>query len=318
MTTSPGGSTREARVNEETSAAPEERPKILIALTGGPLSDDTSRFGGRIAKAVQADLSVLYVQPRSHHQVRQELRYAERKLAEWEIELPGVRVLRRAREVLLAMGLVRTDATGDPDIRHELRPDIEDAFELHVYGRRGQDIRLRLREGEFVDEVLEEIKGLGYELVVMSAGTERRRIHKIMQFSPCSTLIVRGPFRLDFDFLVATDGSPGARHAAAYGARLASFFGGTVRAVAVAASEEEREEARGRVERLGRLMARARVPFESRVRIGDVVDTIVEEAGSDHVIVLGPTGASQLRQFFLGSTPVKVAVRASVPVLLVR
>lgn len=267
---------------------------------------------------MQADLSVLYVQPRTHHQVRHELRYAERKLAEWEVELPGVRVLRRAREILTAMGLVQVDSRGEPLVRHELKPDIAGAYELHVYGQRGQQIRLRLREGDVVDEVIEETRKVDYELLVIGAGQHRRMIHKLVQFSPCSTLIVRGPFRLDFDFLVTTDGSPESRHAAAYGARLAAFFGGAVRVLAVVHHEDERDEAHSWVDRLGRLMSRARVRFETLVRTGPVVDTIVEEAGADHVIVLGPTSASELRQFFLGSTPVKVALRASVPVLLVK
>lgn len=294
------------------------RAKILIALAGGPRSADTCRFGGRIAKAVRADLSVLYVQPRTHHRVRHELRFAQRKLTEWEIELPGVRVLRQAREILLAMGLLRTDHSGEVDTRHELRPDVAGAFELHVYGQRGENIRFRLREGDVVDQVIEEVKGGDYELLVIGAGHQRRTLQKLSQFSASSVLIVRGPFRLDFDFLVCTDGSPESRHAAAYGARLAAFFGGRVRVLAVADSEEERERAEKWANRAGRLLGRVPVPFEKTVRVGPLVDTIVKEAGSDHVVVMGPTKASELRQFFLGSTPVKVALRAAVPVLLVK
>lgn len=299
-------------------ADPVPRANILIALAGGPESDDTCRFGGRIAKAVQADLSVLYVQPRTHHRVRHELRFAHRKLAEWEIELPGIRVLRQAREILRAMGLLRTDRRGDLDTRHELRPDVAGAYELHVYGRGGESIRFRLREGDAVDQVIEEVRRGDYELLVIGAGHQRRMLQKLAQFSTCSVLIVRGPFRLDFDFLVCTDGSPESRHAAAYGARLAAFFGGRVRVLAVADSEEGRARAEAWVKRASRLLAKVPAPYETTVRVGRLIDTIVKEAGSDHLVVLGPTKASELRQFFVGSTPVRVAMRAAVPVLLVK
>jgi K+-sensing histidine kinase KdpD len=74
--------------------------KFLMCIGGVEPSAETIRFGGRIAKAFEADISVLYVQARAPHAVRKEIQLAREKLSEWEIELPGDKVLRAAYHIL--------------------------------------------------------------------------------------------------------------------------------------------------------------------------------------------------------------------------
>ena len=86
--------------------------KFLICIGGVEPSADTIRFGARIAKAFEANLSVLYVQPRLPHAVRPEIGLTREKLSEWEIEIPGVKVLRAARALLVEQGFVKTGPSG--------------------------------------------------------------------------------------------------------------------------------------------------------------------------------------------------------------
>ena len=132
--------------------------KFLLCIGGVEPSVETIRFGARIARAFEADLSVLYVQPRVPHAVRQEMRLAREKLEEWEIELPGVKVLKAAQQILVEEGFVKTGPGGEVVVRHALKPGVRGAYELHVYGIHGENLRFRLREGDIVSEINEEAK----------------------------------------------------------------------------------------------------------------------------------------------------------------
>src|SRR5512137_922047 len=122
--------------------------KFLMCIGGVEPSAETIRFGGRIAKAFEADISILYVQPRAPHAVRKEIQLAREKLSEWEIELPGVNVLRAAYRILSEEGVLRTSPRGEAAEFGALKPEVRGAHELELPGSKGQNIRLRIREGD--------------------------------------------------------------------------------------------------------------------------------------------------------------------------
>jgi len=78
---------------------PRPRPHVLICVGSEEFSEDTIRFGARAAEARDADVSVLYVGLETTRSLRPEVGLARTKLREWELDLPGVRVMRFARAI---------------------------------------------------------------------------------------------------------------------------------------------------------------------------------------------------------------------------
>ena len=294
------------------------RPHVLICIGGEEFSEDTIRFGARTAQALEADVSVLYVGLETARSFRPEVALARTKLREWELDLPGVRVLRYAREILAEMGLAARDEKGEVVLRHALRPGIAGAYELHLVGGYGEEVRLRLREGRIIEQIVEELDSHHYSVVVLGAPQRRRLLHEIVQFANASVLIAKNAQRDYYDLLLPVDDSEAARRARHLAGIVAHSLRLRVLVLSIAESEAERAAAQQLAEREAGIVARRGIEVQARSAVGDVVENICEAAGDDHIIVLGASRQHQVWKYLFGSRPIRVVQRARSPVLVVK
>ncbi|RMF86614.1 MAG: universal stress protein [Nitrospinota bacterium] len=299
--------------------------KFLICYDGKEYSEQALRFGGKVAKRLDADVSVLYVQPPVSSFNRDELAIAHKKLSEWEIDLPGVRFLKRAQEILLELDVVMRNENGEAVERHPLKWGIKGAFETHYLGYHGQNIRLRLREGEVAEEILKEAEENAYDLVITGSRGHRGLYRfflgsvaqRVAQFAPCSVLVAKN-IKEDDNVLICTDGSPGAEKAEHWGLQIARALGAEVTILSVAENEEKEESARHCTERVQKLLADFQLSGKQKVRVGRPSEVIIEEAEDHDIVVLGASRRTGVSRFLLGSVPLKVSAYGLCPVLIVR
>jgi nucleotide-binding universal stress UspA family protein len=292
--------------------------RFLMCIGGVEPSAETVRFGGRIARAFEADLSLLYVQPRVPQAVRQEIRMAREKLTEWAIEHPSVKVLRAACGILAEEGVLRS-LPGAEQIRPEaLKPGVRGAYELLLPGTEGRDVRLRIREGDIVGEVNKEIESNENDLVIFGASQQRAILHKLVQFIDSSVLIVKNPRDTVYEFLLCTDSSPAARKAELFAAKLARFLNYQVLVLSVAKFKSREHVAMEGAERTARLLAKAGIARTVAVKTGAVVDEIARLAREDTVVIMGASRRSEIRKLLFGSKPTQVIQRVPCPVLIVK
>ncbi|MFQ6618266.1 MAG: hypothetical protein ACE5QV_06210, partial [Fidelibacterota bacterium] len=244
--------------------------KFLICIGGEEFSKQTITFGGNMAEALNADISVLYVGTPPPRSVRNEMQLSREKLSEWEIDHPGVKVLRYARDVLMGMKIVKVLETGEIVQRHSLKPDIKGAYELHIYGIKGEDIRLRLREGDIVHEIKKEVEVGKYDVAFLGASKDRRLIHKIVQFVDCTLFIVKNIRDIKYKLLFCVDDSQGAKKAVEVGSRLAKFFDAEVVALSVAETDDKKDVVKDWLTFTSKLLKRAGIRFNPKVTVGDV------------------------------------------------
>ncbi len=292
--------------------------KFLMCIGGVEPSVETIRFGGRIAKAFEADISVLYVQPKAPHAVRKEIQLAREKLSEWEIELPGVRVLRAAYRILSEEGVLRPSPRGEAVEFQELKPEVRGAYELELPGGQGQNIRLRIREGDIVEEVNKETESEENDLVIFGASRRRQILQKLIQFVNCSVLIVKNPKDVTYELLLCTDSSVPARKAETFTARLAHFLQCRVLILSVAKFKNREHVAMEGAERASRLLNKAGVRHSVAVRTGSVTEEIAGAAREDTVVIMGASRRPEIWKLVFGSKANRVAERVPCPVLFVK
>jgi nucleotide-binding universal stress UspA family protein len=292
--------------------------KFLMCIGGVEPSAETVRFGGRIAKAFEADISVLYVQPKAPHAVRKEIQLAREKLSEWEIELPGVKVLRAAYHILSEEGVLRPSLPDEAAEFRALKPEVRGAYELELPGGQGQNIRLRIREGDVVDEVNKETESEENDLVIFGASRRRQILQKLIQFVNCSVLIVKNPRDLAYELLLCTDSSAPARKAEIFTARLAHFLNYRVLILSVAKFKNREHVAMEGAERASRLLTKAGVLHSVVVRTGSVVEEIGRASREDTVVVMGASRRPEVWKLIFGSKANRIAERVPCPVLIVK
>lgn len=307
--------------------------KFLMCTDGEEYAEAAIRFGGKLAKAMNADVSVLHVRPPVSASDRVQLTTARKKLGEWDLEIPGVEYLTRAREILTEVGLTKvvspihkeTGAAEEEKVSRAFREGVGGATELHLVGSRGENVRLRLREGHPVDEILEEAKGGDYDLIIVGSGGRQgfsgyfvgSTALRVADLASCSVLIAKNIGENE-QFLLCTDGSRLSEQAEIAGAEMAKMLRAKVTVLSVAEEASKKESALRRVRRAEMILAQMGIEGKSKVRTGDPSEEIIDEAKDHDIVVMGASGSSAVKKFFLGSVPLKVIEYGACPVLIVR
>ncbi len=299
--------------------------KILICTDGQEYAEEAIAFGGRFARELKADVSVLHVRPRESAMNRIHLTTARKKLSEWDIDIPGVAHLKRAQEILTGLGLTKILPSGEVEMRHTFREGIYGATEIHFIGRHGENVRLRLREGDATEEILEESEIGQYDHINTGSrghkGIARYFVGstalRIAEFAKCSVLIAKN-IRQDDSFLMCTDGSPLAEKAEIFGAKIAQALSAKVTVLSVADENTSHQVATEGARRAEMILAQMGIEAQVKVREGRPSEVIIDEAKDHDIVVLGASGRSRVSRFFIGSVPLKVIEYGECPVLIVR
>ncbi len=296
-----------------------------MCTDGGDYAEAAIRFGGRLAKEMNADVSILHVRPQVSPRNRVQLTTARKKLSEWNLEIPGVEYLIRAKTILTEIGLAKTLPLKEEKVQHAFRVDVHGATELHLIGQRGEVVRLRLREGHPVNEILEEADLGDYDLIIVgSRGHKGFSTHfvgstalRVSDLAVCSVLIAKN-IKDDDDFLLCTDGSRLAEKAEISGAEMAQKLGANMTILSVAEEEDTRDKATKLARRADMILSQLGIKTKQKVRVGRPSEEIIDEAKDHDIVVMGASGSSAVKKFFLASTPLKVIEYGECPVLVVR
>jgi nucleotide-binding universal stress UspA family protein len=245
-------------------------------------------------------------------------------MGEWNLDIPGVEYLKRAKQILAEEGLASPSEEIGAGARHTFRGSLEGGVELHLIGRRAERVRLKLREGEPAEETLTEAAQGRYDLILTgSRGHQGIASYfvgstalRVAEFAPCSVLIAKN-IRTSQNFLMCTDGSGSAEKAELFGARIAQALKARVTILSVA-EEAAVEAAKEQLRRAEMILAQMGIQAKVKVRVGRPSEVIIDEAKDHDIVVMGASGSSAVRRFFLGSVPLKVIEYGACPVLLVR
>jgi nucleotide-binding universal stress UspA family protein len=263
--------------------------EILAGISGGKYCRIAARIAGQISKALDGEVTLLYVRPRVvtayfGHRVSGASRSLEE---EKEILEQGLFVLKR-------QGVEKT--------------------------------RTIRRSGEPAREILKE-SAKGYKLLV--TGTrDLRGIEKylfgsvsseIAQYAKVPVLVVRRNVELR-RFLLCTDGSDHALEAEYCAGYLAKRLGAEITVFSAGLKEEPVMEFTKQAVEKGREMLEKNFGVKVRTKIatGDAAREILREAKDYDLVVLGSRGLSRIKRLLMGHVSLKVLAHTSTNVLIVR
>lgn len=290
--------------------------EFLICIGGGPPAMKTLENGVQIARSFGADIAVMYVDQHHRMAFSNSVAFGRQKLSEWELEHPGVKILREAREKLVEIGVIRQTESGLAE-RHVLRPDVEGAFENHFYGEDIHQIRLRLREGRLVDQIRKEVQIRNYDVTIIGGINQHGNTRRLIQFVDTSFIVIDQDMPPIYNLLFCSDISDTANRALMFGAKVAKALNTRMDILRVA-KEETPEEARNAVTRAETLLRRGGIQHTVIIESGEIVERILKVADEEYAIVMGASQRSELMKFLLGSNPIKVIQRAKTHVIVVK
>ena len=303
--------------------------RILICIGGGPAAYTGLRFAARLNRESCADIAMMYVRPLDSglKSGGMEVRVARENMLDWGLELPGLRHLKAARDILLELGQIE-EGGGDAWRYRDLSGDDAGEYIRDYHNPCGGTISLRLRiSPDVTTAVVDEAKRFGADVVVVGASeTPRTGLRRYLSPKPlalkiaahvhCSAMVARN-MEADHGHLVCVRDSDRCMSALPKAVRCAGACGCPVTILSVARDEAGVETARQAVECAAALFREQGVePKDILVKVGDPVETITELGADFSLIVLAESEKPWFARGF--SVAHEVAAQAGNSVLILK
>jgi nucleotide-binding universal stress UspA family protein len=293
--------------------------KILIAISSKEYSKPTLQVGMWAAKAFNASVTIAYVGQKISAFGTSDVGLAQESIAKWGIERPGVRVLEWAFNYLAENKYITPDTVKAGFQRNTLVDRGKNRVELHLKGNYCEGVDLILRRGDIIPELRNEVAQNGYDITVIGRSKKRRMAHDLVQYVNSSIYVARDllPFK-EFRLLQAVDDSKGTTKALLYGSQVAKAFNMPVDVLTVSKRDSFGKGYMGAHKKAIRTFEKVGIKPVSLLKVGDPVNTILNIATKNHLIVMGISHLNPIIQFFKGSKPLNVMKKCNSPMMIVK
>ena len=288
--------------------------KFLIALKNTTdESKNILEIGCKIAEGFSADLTICYIGKQSRALIEGDVNLARQTLSEWNIHHPGLEVLEWAFNILKEKGFA-------PDSEFNIKNLVEEKGRIRMVLPKttNYQIRLVLREGDLLSELNKEVKHGEFDIAIMGSPRRKRMTNKISQFLDTSIFFVKN-FNPNWNYkiLLCVDDSRATKRAVILSTRISKQFDAEIISLTVSKTSFFGKGYRNAHAWAKRYLKRVGIPFESKLLSGNPVDVFVDEAGEDHIIIMGKAKGNEILKFIFGSKPIHTAQRSNCPVLVV-
>lgn len=315
---------------EELFEQRKERFRILVCVDGSDESYRGLKYAADLGAHDDADIILLYVRPLDQglRSGGLQVRVARENMLNWGLELPGIKYLKKGLDLLIERGLsaekwdqqtTHTDVEGDPlgDNKTEYR------------NKNGQSIVLKLKVASSVAVGIMEQYELGpYNLIILGSSGRSGGLakslwdpavaEKVAIHAPCSVCVAR-ELETGHGQLFCTDGSERAMEMIQKAGEYSKRVGAKISVMSVSLDVEGEADAKSNVDKAVELLRSIDIePANAFTRVGNPVQEIIE-AGKDYsFIVVGDTGKTGFKRFFMGSVAFKVMEFANKSVIVIR
>ena len=293
--------------------------KILIAVSSKEYSGPTLDVGMNIARALKASTTIVDVGQKISEFSSKDVSLANELMESWDLDRPGVDVLEWAYTYLAENKFIEAQTIEAGFPKNLLVESGSNRAEVYLKGSVVKNLNLILRNGDIIEELRDEVHTYNYDLTIIGGSGKRSMAHDLIQYIDSSIFIVNNfNLKQDYRILVAVNDSSGTAKAVKYGVRVAQAFGIDVDLVTISRDDHFGEGYKNASSRAAKLMRRSGVKAETLFKVGEPVNTIVEIAGNNHIIIMGASSQSPIAKFFMGSKPLNVIEACNCPVLIVK
>lgn len=293
--------------------------KILIAVSNKEYSGPTLQVGMKIARAFNAITTIVDVGEKVSEFNSKVVGLTQERMESWEFDRPGVDVLEWAFKYLADNSFIEPQIIEAGFPKNTLVETGASRAEVYLKGTFCKNVNLILRNGDIISELRDEVQTGKYDVTIIGGSQKRRMAHDLIQFIDSSIFVVNryNPDQT-YRLLLAVDDSSRTRKAIKFGAQVAHAFDIGVDILTVSKLESFGEGYRNAAEWAGKFLRRAGINYQNIFKVGDPSKVIKEEAGKNHIIVMGASTKSPIAKFFTGSKPLKVMEDCQCPILIVK
>ena len=293
--------------------------KILIGISSKQYSGPTLDVGMRIASILNSSTTILDVGQKISEFSYKDVSIANELMESWDIDRPGVDVLEWAFEYLQKENYIKKQSNESSFSKNLLVDKGNGRSEVFLKGVAIKNLSLILRNGDIIEELRDEVQSFNYDLTIIGGSGKRSMAHDLIQYIDSSIFVVNNfNQKQKYKILLAVDDSKSTGKALKFGVRVAQAFNIEVDLITISNDQHISESLKKASDRAEKMMRRSGVRSKVQFVKGELVETLVDFAKEDHIIIMGKSSHSPITKFFLGSKPLEVMQSCQCPVLIVK
>ena len=292
--------------------------KILIAIGGREYSKPTLDLGMKIANSFKSSTTIAYVGKKISQFSEKDVSVVHQNLDERELYRPGIRTLEWAYDFLISKEYIQEKVANKFD-DYLLVDEENSRMKVLLKGQQSDKIDLIMRTGEIIEQLKNEVETNNHDITIIGGGGNTGIHQKLIQFIDSSVFVVKNySVKKKYKILLPVNDSKGSDMAIETAINFAKSYKLNVEIVSVPEENKTIDEVEKIVQKTKEKFSKNKIKTSTKLIDGTPVNSIVNYAKDNSIIILGVSPKNPIMKYFFGSKPLSIAQKCNCPVLITK
>ena len=292
--------------------------KILIAIGGREFSKPTLDLGMKITNSFKSSTTIAYVGKKISQFSEKDVSVVHQNLDDRELYRPGIRTLEWAYDFLISKKYIEEkDANKFDD--YLLVDEENSRMKVLLKGQQSDKIDLIMRTGEIIEQLKDEVETNKHDITIIGGGGNKGLHQKLVQFIDSSVFVVKNySVNKKYKILLPVNDSKGSDMAIETAINFAKSYKLNVEIVSIPEEKKSNEEVEKILFKTKEKFLKNNIKASTKLIDGAPVNSIVDYAKDDSIVILGVSPKNPIMKYFFGSKPLSIAQKCNCPVLITK
>ena len=292
--------------------------KILIAIGGKEFSKPTLDLGMKIANSFKSSTTIAYVGKKISQFSEKDVSVVHQNLDDRQLYRPGIRTLEWAYDFLISKKYIEEKDSNK--FNDYLLVDEENSrMKVLLKGQHSDKIDLVMRTGEIIEQLKNEVETNKHDITIIGGGGNKGIHQKLVQFIDSSVFVVKNySVNKKYRILLPINESKGSDMAIETAINFAKSYKLDVEIVSVPEGKKSIEEVEKILLKTKDKFLKNKIKASTKLISGSAVNSIVNHAKDDSIVILGVSPKNPIMKYFFGSKPLSIAQKCNCPVLITK
>ena len=292
--------------------------KILIAIGGREYSKPTLDLGMKIANSFKSSTTIAYVGKKISQFSEKDVSVVHQNLDERELYRPGIRTLEWAYDFLISKEYIQEKVANKFD-DYLLVDEENSRMKVLLKGQQSDKIDLIMRTGEIIEQLKNEVENNNHDITIIGGGGNTGIHQKLIQFIDSSVFVVKNySVKKKYKILLPVNDSKGSDMAIETAINFAKSYKLNVEIVSVPEGNKPIDEVENILKKTKEKFSKNRIRTSTKLIDGTPVNSIIDYAKDNSIIILGVSPKNSIMKYFFGSKPLSIAQKCNCPVLITK
>ena len=281
--------------------------KILIAIGGREYSKPTLDLGMKIANSFKSSTTIAYVGKKISQFSEKDVSVVHQNLDERELYRPGIRTLEWAYDFLISKEYIQEKVANKFD-DYLLVDEENSRMKVLLKGQQSDKIDLIMRTGEIIEQLKNEVETNNHDITIIGGGGNTGIHQKLIQFIDSSVFVVKNySVKKKYKILLPVNDSKGSDMAIETAINFAKSYKLNVEIVSVPEGNKPIDEVENILKKTKEKFSKNRIRTSTKLIDGTPVNSIIDYAKDNSIIILGVSPKNSIMKYFFGSKPLSIA-----------